>query len=111
MSLPRRDIVPVDPAKDVAEQDPPSGPVAQPSQPLQPSMDGSQLVQRLSAQASNMAGDLQHNIRALIMVRVSSPTPVLDGHDEVPSLRKQLRHQQQAHRELQTMLQNQALAL
>ena len=44
------------------------------------------------------------------MVRPSSPMPVMDGHDEVSSPRKQLRHQQQAHRELQTMLQNQALA-
>ena len=33
---------------------------------------------------------------------------VSDGHDEVASLRKQLRHQQQAHREMQTMLKNQA---
>ena len=57
-----------------------------------------------------MAGDFQHNVRAL-MVRVSSPMPVSDGHDEVSSLRKQLRHQQQAHRELQTMLQNQALVI
>ena len=57
-----------------------------------------------------MAGDLQHNVRAL-MVRGSSPMPVMDGHDEVSSLRKQLRHQQQAHRELQTMLKNQALAI
>ena len=57
-----------------------------------------------------MAGDLQHNVRAL-MVRVSSPMPVMDGHDEVSSVRKQLCHQQQAHRELQTMLQNQALAI
>ena len=57
-----------------------------------------------------MAGDLQHNVRTL-MVRVSFPMPVSDGHDEASSLRKQLRHQQQAHRELQTMLQNQALAI
>ena len=73
-------------------------------------MDGSQLVQWLSAQAGNVAGDLQHNARAL-MVRASSPTPVSDGRDEVSSLRKQLRHQQLAHRELQTMLKNQALAI
>ena len=45
------------------------------------------------------------------MVRASSPTPVSHPRDEVSSLRKQLRHQQQAHRELQTMLQNQALAI
>ena len=45
------------------------------------------------------------------MVRASSPMPVLDGRDEVSNLRQQLRHQQQAHRELQTMLQNQALAI
>ena len=37
--------------------------------------------------------------------------PVSDGRDEVSSLRQQLRHQQQAHKELQTMLQNQALAI
>ena len=110
MSLPRRDIVPVDPARNVVDKDPPSRPVAQPIQPPQPSMNGSQLVQWLFAQAGNMAGDLQHNVRAL-MVRASSPTPVLDGHDEVSSLRKQLRHQQQARRESQTMLQNQALAI
>ena len=73
-------------------------------------MDGAQLVQWLSVQASNMVGELQHNVRAL-MVRGSSPMPVSDGHDEVASLRKQLRHQQQAHRELQTMLKNQALAI
>ena len=57
-----------------------------------------------------MAGDLQHNVRVL-MVRVSSPMPVSDGRDEVSSLRQQLRHQQQAHKELQTMLRNQALAI
>ena len=45
------------------------------------------------------------------MVRASSPMPVPDGHDEVSSLRQQLRHQQQAHRKLQTMLHNQALAI
>ena len=73
-------------------------------------MDGSQVVQWLSVQAGNMAGDLQHNVRAL-MVRASSPMPVPDGHDEVSSLRKQLRYQQQAHRELQTTLKNQALAI
>ena len=73
-------------------------------------MDGSQLVQWLSVQAGNMAGDLQHNVRAL-MVRASSPMPVSDGRDEVSSLRPQLRHQQQAHKELQTMLRNQALAI
>ena len=57
-----------------------------------------------------MAGYLQHNLRALIIM-ASSPMPVMDGHDAVSSLRKQLRHQQQAHRKLQTMLQNQALAI
>ena len=45
------------------------------------------------------------------MVRVRSPMSVMDGRGEVSSLRKQLRHQQQAHRELQTMLQNQPLAI
>ena len=58
MSLPRRDIVPVDPAQNVAEEEQPSRPGAQ-NQPPQASMDGSQLVQLLSAQAGNMAGDLQ----------------------------------------------------
>ena len=106
MNLPTRDIVPVDPA----DQDPPSRPVAQQIQPPQLSMDGSQLVQRLSGQAGNMAGDLQHNVRAL-MVRASSPMPVSDGRDEVSSLKQQLRHQQQAHKELQTTLRNQALAI
>ena len=37
--------------------------------------------------------------------------PVSDGSDEASSLRQQLRHQQQAHKELQTMPQNQALAI
>ena len=59
-------------------------------------MDEGQLVQWLSVQAGNMAGDLQHNVRAL-MLRASSPTPVADRNDEVASLFKQLRHQQQAH--------------
>ena len=95
----------MDPARNVVDQDPPSRPVAQPSRLPQPSMDGSQLVQWLSVQAGNMAGDLQPNVRAL-MVRASSPMPVSDGHDEVSSLRKQLRHQQQAQQELQTMLRN-----
>ena len=107
MCLPRRDIVPVDPARNVADEDPPSRPGAQ-RQPPQVSMDGSQLVQWLSVQAGNMAGDLQHNVRAFI-VRVSFPMSVSDGRDEVSSLRKQLYHQQQAHKELQLMLQNQAL--
>ena len=92
MSLPGRDIVPVDPARNVAEQDPPSRLVAQPLQPPQPSIDGSQLVQWLSVQAGNIAGDLQQNVRALT-VRASSPMPVLDGRDEASSLRQQLRHQ------------------
>ena len=70
-------------------------------------MDGSQLVQWLSVQAGNMAGDLHHNI---VMDRASSPMPVLDGRDEVSSPRQQLRHQQQAHRELQTMLQKWQMA-
>ena len=108
MSLPRRHIVPVDPARNVADEDPPSRSGVQ-HQPPQVSMDGSQFVQWLSVQAGNMAGDLQHNVRAL-MVRASSPMPVLDGRDEA-SLRKQLHHQQQAHKELQTMLRNQALAI
>ena len=103
MSLPRRDIVPVEPARHVAEQDPPS-------RPMQPSMDGSQLVQWLSVQAHHMAGDLQQNVRAL-MVRASSPMPVSDARDEVSSLKQQLRHQHRAHEELQTMLRNQALAI
>ena len=55
-------FVPVDPARNVADPDPPSRPVAQPSQPSQISMDGSQLVQWLSVQAS-MACDLQRNVR------------------------------------------------
>ena len=57
----------------------------------------------LRALAGNTAGDLQRNVRAL-MLRASSPMPVSDGSDEVASLRKQLRHQQQTHREMQTML-------
>ena len=57
-----------------------------------------------------MAGDPQHNVKVL-MVRVSFPMPVSDGHDEVSSLRKQLRHQQQTHRDLQIIQQNQALAI
>ena len=110
MSLPRRDIVPVDPARSVADQDPPSRRVAQHIQPPQSSMDGSQLVQWLPIQEGNMDGDLQHNVRAL-MVRASSPMLVSDGRDEAPSLKQQLRHQQQAHKELQTMLWNQVLAI
>ena len=109
MNLPRPDIVPVDPARNVAEKYPPSRPGAQ-HQPPQVSMDGSQFVQWLSIQAGNMAGDLQQNVRAL-MVRASSPMPVSDGRDEVSSLRQQLRHPQQVHKELQTMLRNQALAI
>ena len=73
-------------------------------------MDGNQLLQWLSVQASNVAGDLQHNVRAR-MVKVRSPMPVPDGHDKVSSLHKQLRHQQQTHRQLQAMLKNQALAI
>ena len=45
------------------------------------------------------------------MVRASSPMPASDGHDEAFSLKQQLRHQQQAHKQLQTMLRNQALAI
>ena len=108
MSVPR-DIVPASHVSNAT--DPPSRPVAPPQQQQpQPPMDGSQLVQWLSVHAGSMAGDLQHNVRTL-MVRASSPTPVSDGHDEVSSLRKQLRHQQQAPRELQNMLKNQALAI
>ena len=58
----------------------------------------------------NMAGDLQHNVRAL-MLRASSAMPVSDGRDEAANLRKQLRHQKQIHREMQTMLKNQALTI
>ena len=108
MSLPR-DIVPAGHVSNAA--DPPSRHVVQPlQQQPQPPMDGNQLVQWFSAQAGNMAGDLQRNVRAL-MVRVSFPMPVLDSHYEIFSLREQLRHQQQAHQKLQTMLKNQALAI
>ena len=93
MSLPR-DIVPAGHVENAA--DPPSRPVAHACQPPQSRMDGTQLVQRLSAQAGNMAGDLQHNVRALMVMA---------------SLRKQLRHQQRAHREIETMLKKQALAI
>ena len=57
-----------------------------------------------------MAGDLQHNVRAL-MLKASSAMLVAGGHDEVASLRKQLQHQQQTHREMQTMLKNQTLVI
>ena len=57
-------------------------------------MVGNQLAQWLSAQPGNMAGDLQHNVRALTL-RASNHTPVSDGHEEVASLRKHLQHQQQ----------------
>ena len=100
----------MDPARTAADHDPPSRPVAQPLQPPQNQMDGTQFVQWLSVHAGNMIGDLQHNVRTL-MVGASSPMPVSDGHDEVSSLRKQLRRQQQTHRKLQTMLKNQALAI
>ena len=80
------------PARNTADQDPPSRPVAQRIQPPQNQMDGSQLVQWLSVQAGNRAGDLQHDVRAL-MLRASSLMPVSDGRDEVSSLRTQLRHQ------------------
>ena len=52
-------------------------------------------------QVGNMAGDLQHNVRAL-MLRTNSPMPVVDGHDEVARLRQQLWHQQQIHRDMKT---------
>ena len=79
MNLPKNTV----PAGHVANAaDPPSRPVAQPHQPSQEPMDGGQLVQWLSVQARNMAGDLQHNVRALVL-RASSPMPVSDGHDEV----------------------------
>ena len=81
MSLPR-DIVPAGHVENAA--DPPSRPVAQACQPPQPNLDGNQLVQWLSVQAGNMAGDLQHSVRAL-MLRASSPMPIPDGHDEVAS--------------------------
>ena len=84
MSLPR-DIVPAGHVENAA--DPPSRPVAQACQPPQPHMDGTQRVQWLSVQAGNVAGDLQHNARVL-MLRASSPMPISDGHDEVASLRK-----------------------
>ena len=90
--------------------DPPSRPVAHVYQPPQPNMDEIQLVQWFSVHAGNTASDLQPNVQAL-MLRPSSPMLVSDGHDEVASLRKQLRHQQHAHREVQTMLKNQALAI
>ena len=76
----------MDPARNAADQEfPLSRPVAQPLQPPQNQMDGSQFVQWLSAQAGNVAGDLKHNVRAL-MVRVSFPMPVSDGRDEVSTI-------------------------
>ena len=90
--------------------DPPSCLVAQACQPPQGNMDGNQLVQWLSVQAGNTAGDLQHNVRTL-MLKANTPLPVADGHDEVARLRQQLRHQKQTHREMQTMLKNQTLAI
>ena len=37
--------------------------------------------------------------------------PVADRHDGVARIRQQLRHQQRVHREMQTMLKNQTLAI
>ena len=65
---------------------PPSTPVAQARQPPQGNVNGKQLAQWLSVQAGNMAGDLQHNVRAL-MLRASSPMPVANRRDEVARLR------------------------
>ena len=96
-----RDIAPAGHVEHAA--DPPTRPVALACQPPQQCMDGNQIAQGLSAQAGNIAGGLQHNVRAL-MVRANSPTPVSDGHDEVAGLRKQLQHQQQAPREMKSVL-------
>ena len=76
--------------------DPPSNPVAQAFQLPQGNMDGNQLAQWLSVQASSMFGDLQHRAPRALTLRASSPMPVADGHEEVAHRRQQLRHQQQA---------------
>ena len=47
-------------------------------------MDGSELIKWLSVQAGSMAGDLQHNVRTL-MVRANSPKPISDGRDHSPN--------------------------
>ena len=47
---------------------------------------GNEPVKWLSAQAVKVTGDLQHNVRAPLMLKASSPMPVSDGHDEVASL-------------------------
>ena len=91
MSQPR-DIVPAGHVANAAH--PPSRPVAQPHQPSQDNMDGGQLFSvGFCAPAGNMAGDPQHNVRTLMLI-ASSPMRVSDGHNEVASLRKQLRRQQ-----------------
>ena len=74
MSL-AKDIVPVGHVENAA--DPPCRPVAQTHQPPRPHMDGNQFAQWVSVQAGNKAGDLQHNVRAL-MVRASTPMLVSD---------------------------------
>ena len=103
-----RDMVPAGHVENAA--DPPSRLVAHVYDLPQPNMDGTRLVQWLSVQTGNMAGDLQHNVRTL-MLRASSPMPVSDGCDEVANLRKQLQYQQETHKKMQTMLKNQALAI
>ena len=53
-------------------------------------MDGLQLVQWVTVQTGDMAGTLQHEVRALIS-RASSPEAIPHGQaDELARLREQL---------------------
>ena len=65
-----RDIAPAGRVEDAA--DPPSNTVAQAHQSPPGRMDG-KLVQWVSAQAGNMAEDLQHNARALMVGEQALP--------------------------------------
>ena len=69
-------------------------------------MDGQQLVRRLTAQAGDMAGTLQHGVRTLIPC-ASSPDVISQGQaDEFARLREQLRRKRQINFEMKQMLQN-----
>ena len=66
-------------------------------------MDGQQLGQWLAVQAGDMAGALQHGVRALIS-RTRSPE-VTGQADELARVREQLRRQRQSNLEMKHMLQ------
>ena len=74
-------------------------------------IDGHQLVQWLTVQASDMTCTLQQGVRTFL-TQTNTPPLLLRGHaDELARLKAQLQCQKKSKHKMKTMLHNQTLAI